>query len=164
MRLVLPSVAAALLVAGMALAASSKRPVVLSAAERAAILAQGPWPSPQPPDPSNRYSGNADAIALGRRLFFDTRLSLDGRQSCATCHDPAKSFADGKARSLGRALVDRNAIALANLRLNRWFGWAGAADSLWAQSIHPIVAEKELGLTAEQLRERLSSDPAFAAA
>ena len=51
-------------------------------------------------------------------------------------------------RSLGRALLDRNAIALANLRLNRWFGWAGAADSLWAQSIRPILDEKELGLTA----------------
>ena len=129
MRLVLPGVAAALVLAGMALAASSKPPVTFSAAERAAILAQGPWPAPQRPDPSNRYSGNADAIALGRRLFFDTRLSIDGRQSCATCHDPAKAFADGKARSLGRAMVDRNAIALANLRLNRWFGWAGAADS-----------------------------------
>ena len=163
MRLVLPSVAAALIVAGLALATSSKPSVNFSAAERAAILAQGPWPSPPRPDPSTRYSGNADAIALGRRLFFDTRLSIDGRQSCATCHDPEKSFADGKARSLGRALVDRNAIALANLGLNRWFGWAGAADSLWAQSIHPIVEEKELGLTAEQLRERLASEPAFAA-
>jgi len=164
MRLALPGVAAALVLAGMAFAASSKRPVTFSAPERAAILAQGPWPAPQRPDPSNRYSGNADAIALGRRLFFDTRLSIEGRRSCATCHDPAKSFTDGKTRSFGRALLDRNAIALANLRLNRWFGWAGAADSLWAQSIHPIVDEKELGLTAEQVRERLASEPAFAAA
>ena len=137
-RLVLPGLVAGLILAGMAApAASSERAVIFSAAERAAVLAQGPWPVPQRPDPSNRYSGNRDAIALGRLLFFATRLSIDGRQSCATCHDPAKSFADGKARSTGRALVDRNAIALANLRLNRWFGWAGAADSLWAQSIHP---------------------------
>ena len=164
MRLALPSVAAALILAGMALGASSKPPVTFSAPERAAILAQGPWPSPQRPDPSNRYSGNADAIVLGRQLFFDTRLSIDSQQSCATCHDPVKSFTDGKTRSIGRALVDRNAIALANLSLNRWFGWAGAADSLWAQSIHPIVEEKELGLTAEQLRERLASEPTSAAA
>jgi cytochrome c peroxidase len=163
-RLVLPG-AAALFLFGMALSvASSERTVTFSAAERAAVLAQGPWPVPQRPDPSNRHSGNRDAIALGRSLFFSTRLSIDGRQSCATCHDPAKSFTDGKTRSIGRTLVDRNAIALANLRLNRWFGWAGAADSLWAQSIHPIVEEKELGLTAEQVRERLSSEPAFAAA
>ena len=134
------------------------------------------WPSALPSSPkapghrrnapirATAIRAIADAIALGRRLFFDTRLSIDSRQSCATCHDPAKSFTDGKTRSVGRALVDRNAIALANLNLNRWFGWAGAADSLWAQSIHPIVEEKELGLTAALLRERLSSEPTFAAA
>ena len=161
MRLVLPIVAAALLLAGLTLSASCERPVTFAAAERAAILAQGPWPAQQHPDPSNRYSGNPDAIALGHQLFSDTNLSIDGRQSCATCHDPAKSFADGKTRSIGRALVDRNAIALANLGLNRWFGWAGAADSLWAQSIHPIVEEKELGLTAEQLRDRPTGRPSI---
>lgn len=165
MRLSLRGMAAALVLTGMAaLAASSERVMVFGPAERAAILAQGPWPSPQRTDASNRLSGDRDAIALGRRLFVDTRLSIDGRQSCATCHDPVQAFADGKARSMGRALVDRNAIALANLRLQRWYGWAGAADSLWAQSIRPIVEEKELGLTAEQLRDRLASDPAMAAA
>jgi cytochrome c peroxidase len=70
------------------------------------------------PDPSNRVSGVPAAIALGRQLFFDTRLSRDGTRSCATCHDPAKSFADGRPRSLGHERLDRNAIALANLRLN----------------------------------------------
>jgi cytochrome c peroxidase len=164
MRLVLPGVIAALILAGMAPAARSEPAVIFSAAEQAAVLAQGPWPVLQRPDPSNRYSGNRDAIALGQSLFFSTRLSIDGRQSCATCHDPAKSFTDGKTRSIGRALVDRNAIALANLRLNRWFGWAGAADSLWAQSIHPIVNEKELGLIADQLRDRLASEPVLATA
>jgi cytochrome c peroxidase len=131
--------------------------------ERAAILAQGPWPQPQRPDPSNRLSGNPRAIALGARLFFDTRLSSDGRHTCASCHDPAKTFADGKARSVGHATLDRNAIALANLRLNRWFGWAGATDSLWAQSISPILEEKELGLSADLLRRRLAADPKLAA-
>jgi len=114
------------------------------------------------PDPSNRVSGNPGAIALGRRLFFDKRLSADGQRSCATCHEPAKAFADGRARSIGAVPVDRNAIALANLRLSRWFGWAGAADSLWAQSIRPILDDKELGLTPEKLRERLAADPALA--
>ena len=166
MKLAWLSVAAVAALAGLAAAmvASSRQAVTFSANERAAILAQGPWPQAQHPDPSNRFSGNTDAIAMGRRLFFDTRLSIDGRQSCATCHDPAKSFSDGKARSTGRALVDRNAIALANLGLNRWFGWAGAADSLWAQSIHPIVDAKELGLTAELLRESLASEPVFGTA
>jgi cytochrome c peroxidase len=109
-------------------------------------------------------SGKREAIALGRALFFDKRLSADGQRSCATCHDPAKAFADGRARSMGTVPVDRNAIALANLALNRWFGWAGAADSLWAQSIRPILDEKELGLTAEQLRARVAGDAELAEA
>ncbi len=126
--------------------------------ERAAILAHGPWPPPVVHDPSNRVSGNTQAIVLGRALFFDKRLSRERDRSCATCHDPARSFSDGRPRSLGRNLHDRNAIALANLAQNRWFGWSGAVDSLWAQSIRPILDEKELGLTPALLRERLSSD------
>jgi cytochrome c peroxidase len=131
--------------------------------ERRAVLAHGPWPQPMTPDPSNRVSGNAEAIALGRALFFDKRLSADRQRSCATCHNPDKAFADGKPRSIGAATLDRNAIALANLPLNRWFGWSGAADSLWAQSIRPILDEKELGLTPEQLRTRIADDTALAA-
>jgi cytochrome c peroxidase len=149
---------------GAALMAKPEPPVEFSEVERAAILAHGPWPQPSTSDPSNRVSGNPAAIALGRQLFSDTRLSRDGRRSCATCHDPARFFADGRDRSVGLARVDRNAVALANLRLNRWFGWAGAADSLWAQSIRPMLDEKELGATPELVRERLAADAAVAAA
>jgi cytochrome c peroxidase len=156
--------AAALMVAGARLAMATGPAAAFTEEERAAILAHGPWPQPMPPDPSNRVSGNPAAIALGRRLFFDTRLSTDGQRSCATCHDPAKAFADGRSRSLGTVRVDRNAIALANLRLNRWFGWDGAADSLWAQSIRPILDKKELALTPAELRERVGADAALAAA
>jgi cytochrome c peroxidase len=129
-----------------------------TADERAAILSHGPWPAQTTPDPGNRVSGMSAAIALGRQLFFDTRLSRDGSRSCATCHDPAKSFADGRPRSLGHERLDRNAIALANLRLNRWYGWSGGADSLWAQSLRPILDAKEFAMTAPQLRDRLASD------
>jgi cytochrome c peroxidase len=160
------SAIAAALVLGLALAAGApargEPAVTFSDSERAAILAHGPWPPPRTTDPSNRVSGNPAAVALGRALFFDRRLAIDQARACATCHDPGKSFADGRARSFGRVRLDRNAIALANLRLNRWFGWAGAADSLWAQSIRPILDEKELGLSPDLLRARLAADPALA--
>jgi len=159
--------AAAIFVASAA-PARSQELATFTPAEREAILAHGPWPPAFAPDPSNRVSGNRAAIALGRRLFFDTRLSADGTRACASCHDPAKAFADGRARSAGHhtksGLVDRNAIALANLRLNRWFGWAGAADSLWAQSLRPILDAQELGATAELVQQRLAGDAAIAAA
>jgi cytochrome c peroxidase len=148
---------------GAALVAGSQSPASFSDAERSAILAHGPWPPPIARDPSNRVSGNPAAIALGKQLFSDTRLSKDAGRSCATCHDPARFFADGRDRSVGLARVDRNAIALANLRLNRWFGWAGAADSLWAQSLRPILDEAELEATAELVRDRLAADAAISA-
>src|SRR5262249_12423406 len=139
--------------AGVATTVGAEPSPIFTQDERTAILAHGPWPQPMPADPSNRASGRAEAVALGCRLFFDKRLSVDGQRSCATCHDPAKAFADGRARSMGAVPVDRNAIALANLRLNRWFGWDGSGDSLWAQSIRPILDPKELGLAPEQVRE-----------
>jgi cytochrome c peroxidase len=148
---------------GAALMTQSEIPPSFSDAERAAILAHGPWPPQFARDPSNRVSGNPAAIALGKQLFSDMRLSKDARRSCATCHDPTRFFADGRDRSVGLARVDRNAIALANLRLNRWFGWAGAADSLWGQSLRPILDATELGATAELVRERLAADAAMAA-
>jgi cytochrome c peroxidase len=155
----------ALLVAlAIATTAHADQPPHFTAEERAAILLHGPWPPPMPPDPSNRVSGNPAAIALGRRLFFDRRLSADGQRSCATCHDPAKAFTDGRPRSIGVVRVDRNSIGLANLRLNRWYGWDGASDNLWAQSIRPILDRKELALTPEELRARVAADPGLAAA
>lgn len=148
-----------LMVALLLLAAAGVRAapgVSFTAEERRAIESLGPWPLPASPDPSNRVSGQADAIAFGRQLFFDARLSRDGDRACATCHDPAHGFSDGRPRSLGIAVVDRNALGLWNLRLNRWYGWAGRSDSLWAQSMHPILDARELGLTAGDLAARIA--------
>ena len=50
------------------------------------------------------------------------------------------------------------------MALNRWFGWTGAADSLWAQSIRPMLDEKELGLSPALVQARVAADPGFAAA
>jgi cytochrome c peroxidase len=146
------------------LAAEGDGAVPFTAEERMAVLAHGPWPPTFTPDPSNRVSGHPGAIALGRRLFADTRLSRDADRACTTCHDPARHFADGRDRSGGIVRGDRNAIALANLRLNRWFGWSGAADNLWAQSLRPILDAGELGASPELVQARLSRDADMASA
>ena len=66
---------------GMALAASSKRPVNFQPTSSAPPSSpHGPWPAHQRPTPATAYRAYAAAIALGRRLFFDTRLSIEGRQ------------------------------------------------------------------------------------
>ena len=65
----------------------------------------------------------AEKIELGRRLFFDRRLSRDGSLACAGCHDPAKGFTDGKAVSVGvfGRRGRRNAPALINRAYGRSF-------------------------------------------
>lgn len=110
-----------------------------------AILRHGPWPAPWAGDPTNRASGNAQAIALGERLFFEPRLSPTRKVLCATCHAPYRYWQDGRARAFGLEEVDRNTPSLLDVRYQRWFGWDGAGDSLWAQSVRPISDAREMG-------------------
>jgi cytochrome c peroxidase len=131
-------------------------------AEAARILQHGPWPADWSTDPSNRVSGKSAAVAFGRALFFDPRLSGNGKVSCATCHEPDKLFSDGKARGEGFEPLDRNTPSLLNVRLNRWFGWDGAADSLWSQSVRPIVDRREMGASTTHVGQLVRGDPELA--
>ena len=129
------------------IAVSAPAPALgLTAEETRRILRHGPWPPIVRPDPSNRVSGKPAAIAFGRALFFDSRLSISGAISCATCHRPDRAFTDGLPRSRGHRTVDRNAPSLFNLRFSRWFGWDGAHDSLWAQNLRPLLDRREMGV------------------
>jgi len=129
-----------------------------SDAEVRAIASHGPWPPAFRADPSNRVSGNPQAIDLGERLFFERRLSADGEQSCSRCHLPERNWTDGEQRARGIALVDRNTPSLSNVRLQRWFGWDGAHDSLWSQAIRPILDAKEMGSSAARVAKLLRAD------
>jgi cytochrome c peroxidase len=136
----------------MALAADFSR------AEIARILQHGPWPIAVGNDPSNRVSGKPEAVELGKKLFFDKRLSGNGLSSCATCHLPELHFTDGKARGEGFVRLDRNTQGLLNVRFNRWFGWDGAADSLWSQSLRPIVDKREMAASTTHVGTLMRSD------
>jgi cytochrome c peroxidase len=112
--------------------------------EKQVILSHGPWPPPAPRDPSNRVSGKAAAVALGEKLFFEPRLSSTGSVLCATCHAPFRGWQDARPRGLGLEPVDRNTQSLLNVAFQRWYGWDGAHDSLWAQSIRPLLDPREM--------------------
>jgi cytochrome c peroxidase len=140
------------------LAALAADEVQFTEAEVRAILAHGPWPTPVTTDPTNRASGRPAAIELGERLFFDTRLSAGGRFSCATCHVPERNWTDNKVRGVAAMEVDRNTPTLMNVRLGRWYGWDGGADSLWSQSIRPILDARELGATPHHVAEVMRND------
>ena len=115
--------------------------------EIAKILSHGPWPPPPERDPSNRVSGKAEAIAFGEKLFFEPRLSGTGSVLCATCHAPFRAFQDSRARAFGLQEVDRNTPSVLNVRFSRWYGWDGAHDSLWAQSLRPLLDPREMNAT-----------------
>lgn len=112
--------------------------------EKRKILSHGPWPPRLVRDPGNRVSGKPQAIALGEALFFEPRLSGTGSVLCGTCHVPFRAFQDGRPRALGLEEVERNTQSLVNARFWRWFGWDGAGDSLWAQSIRPLLDAREM--------------------
>lgn len=137
-------------------AGAAQADLLLTQDEIAQTLSFGPWPPPAYPDPSNRVSGNGAAIALGRAVFADPVLSIDGTMSCATCHDPQRAFSSPQPRAIGRVTLPRNTPALFNLGGLRWYGWGGDSDSLWAASILPIVADAEMGHSAESLKTALS--------
>jgi cytochrome c peroxidase len=123
-----------------------------------AILAHGPWPVPRTNDPSNRVSGKREAVELGERLFFEQRLSLAGKFSCGTCHVPERNWTDNQTRGAAAAEVERNTPTLMNIRLGHWFGWDGASDSLWSQSIRPILDARELGASPRHVAELMRND------
>jgi cytochrome c peroxidase len=149
---------AMLLIPFAAAAAALAAPAAFTDEEAHRIAGHGPWPAPWKRDPSNRVSGNANAIDLGERLFFERRLSTNGEISCSRCHLPERNWSDGLPRAVGLEEVDRNALSVVNVRYQHWFGWDGAHDSLWAQSINPILDPRELGMSAASVARLLRGD------
>ena len=106
-------------------------------------------------------------IDLGRRLFYDNRLSGNLTYSCGSCHQQAHAFTDGKAHAIGstNALHPRSSMNLTNVAFNATFGWADPAlHSLEAQVSVPMFNEHpvELGLKGHEteLVTRFSSQAA----
>src|SRR5438874_10042745 len=139
---------------------------LLTAEEQLRIVTHGPWPPPARHDSTNRVSGRREAIALGERLFFEPRLSGTGSVLCATCHVPFRAFQDARARAFGLAETERNTPTLLNVAFYRRYGWDGARDSLWSQSIRPLLEPREMRSSAAHVaalvRKRFAPDYASA--
>jgi cytochrome c peroxidase len=110
------------------------------------------FPTPKVPADNPMTTAKVD---LGRRLFFDTNLSANQTYSCASCHDPARAFTDGRALAVGSTgeVLARSSMSLANVAYNPVFTWGNpAVRSLEAQALVPMFGEHpiELGLAGKE--------------
>ncbi|HEX8697871.1 MAG TPA: cytochrome c peroxidase [Myxococcaceae bacterium] len=114
----------------------------------------------EPPSrPPSEASSREDLATLGQRLFFDKRLSGNNTVSCASCHDPARAFADGKRTSMGvsKRALRRNTPALWNLEGRAPYFWDGRAATLEAQALVPLANPDEMGADLAALPAELSA-------
>jgi cytochrome c peroxidase len=100
---------------------------------------------PVRPDPSNAVERSPAAAALGKRLFFDTRLSRNGKVACASCHLPEQQFQDGRPVGQGVGTGIRRTMPIADNAGQTWFFWDGRKDSLWSQALGPLEDAAEHG-------------------
>ncbi|WP_246312536.1 cytochrome-c peroxidase [Pseudaquabacterium terrae] len=107
---------------------------------------------PLPPDPSNRVADDPRAAEFGQRLFFDTRLSGNGKVSCASCHAPGKQFQDGTPLATkGLGTTDRRTMTIIGTAHSPWQFWDGRKDSQWSQALGPLESAVEHGGNRAQL-------------
>jgi cytochrome c peroxidase len=147
---------------GSARAAAAGDADVLTPSERSAILALGPWPPAPVRDDANPASGSPGGIALGESLFFGPRLSPTGLR-CASCHEPWRHFADGRAVAQGVAAGSRNTPSLLDAARHRHYGWDGARDQLWQQSLRPLQDPREMPAQPADVAALMRGDAALSA-
>ena len=146
MHRVVPSALAALVITATTGVVRQPGATRWSAAERATLRSMSLASlGPVPADRSNRYADDTAAAQLGHRLFFDTRLSSNGKVSCASCHLPAQNFQDGKALADGVGKTSRRTMPVAGTAYSPWQFWDGRADSQWGQALGPLESAVEHG-------------------
>ena len=113
-----------------------------------------PAPFPKPPVPSDNPMSTVK-VELGRRLFYDKRMSVNGKESCASCHRQEFAFTDGKARAEGATgeMHPRGSMSLANVAYNPALTWADpSVHELEDQALIPMFGTDpiELGMTGQE--------------
>jgi cytochrome c peroxidase len=102
-------------------------------------------------------------LALGKKLYFDTRISVSSAQSCASCHSPAFGWADGLPVGVGygMAQLGRHSPTIINAAWGAIFMWDGRLANLEEQALGPIQSPGEMNMPLDQLIERLNTIPEY---
>jgi len=105
-----------------------------------------------------------EKVELGRKLFFDARLSADGTVSCASCHDPKRAFTDGKplAEGINARRGVRNSPTLLNAMFSTGQFWDGRAATLEEQAKMPLTNADEMGnRSIEEVVAKITAIPEY---
>ena len=125
---------------------------------RTEAIADFDWRLPagfSPPAVPESNVMNAAKVELGRRLFYDTRLSVNGQGSCGSCHQQRLAFTDGRSQAIGVTgeRHERSSMSLVNVAYNRNYTWASRDVRTLEQQIRiPLFNEDpvELGLSGRE--------------
>src|SRR5450631_396504 len=144
----------------------SIQPEAVQGTDALKALYRRPASIPFPKD--NPYT--PDKAALGKKLYFDPRLSVTSAQSCGSCHSPSYGWGDGLAVGVGHGMLKlgRHSPTVVNAAWGGIFMWDGRLANLEEQALGPIKSPGEMNMPIEQLMERLATiaeyQPLFAAA
>ena len=114
----------------------------------------------RPPSPTNAWADDSRARELGRRLFFDRRMSADGRVSCASCHMADEGFSDARPLSEGVAgrLGARHSMPVTAVAWQSFLFWDGRADSLWSQPLKAIESRAEMDFSRTEVAHFIAAN------
>jgi cytochrome c peroxidase len=127
----------------------------------AELKAQYRRPEMIPFPKDNPYT--VEKAALGKKLYFDSRLSGANLLSCASCHSPAYGWGDGQPRGVGHGMkqLGRRSPSIVNAAFGEIFMWDGRAGSLEEQALGPIRTDVEMNMPIEQLLDKLKAIPEY---
>ncbi|UII79726.1 cytochrome-c peroxidase [Flagellimonas sp. CMM7] len=102
-------------------------------------------------------------IALGKKLFFDPKLSQNGKMACVTCHNPKKAWADGIALNLDKngKLLQRNTPTLINAAFQQSFFWDGRSPNLLDQITSVFTNDKEFDSSVHEFSTEILADTTY---
>ena len=116
------------------------------------------------PPPLNTFAGNPltdEGFELGRKLFYDGSLSVDGQHPCSSCHQQVAGFGTfehDRSHGVNNTHTLRNAPVLFNLAWSKSFHWDSAFVTLEEEAVHPITGSTEMGETFSAVIRKLEND------